>query len=168
MVQAEPDFQAGAERAYTAVAAAMAGGNIVYEAAGMYASLMGTCPESLIVDNDVLGACLRMTKGINVDEDSLSLEVIRDVCLNEKGHYLGSDQTLSVMQSEYIYPELGNRSSPNVWMEEGKPNLIDNAVKQKTQILQNWFPDHISDDLDNRIRQEFDIFLSKEAIGRSK
>ena len=163
-----PDFQAGAERAYTAVAAAMAGGNIVYEAAGMYASLMGTCPESLIVDNDVLGACLRMTKGINVDEDSLSLEVIRDVCLNEKGHYLGSDQTLSVMQSEYIYPELGNRSSPNVWMEEGKPNLIDNAVKQKTQILQNWFPDHISDDLDNRIRQEFDIFLSKEAIGRSK
>ena len=36
-----PDFQAGAERASTALAAALSGANIVYESAGMYASLLG-------------------------------------------------------------------------------------------------------------------------------
>jgi trimethylamine--corrinoid protein Co-methyltransferase len=161
-----PDFQAGAERAYTAVAAAMAGANVVYESAGMYASLMGACPESLLMDNDVLGACLRMTKGLKVDESSLSFDVINEVCMSGKGHYLGSEQTLSVMQSEYIYPDLGDRSSPNVWAEQGKPVLLDKAIAKKKEILASHFPKHISDAADLAIRAEFDISLTREQIGR--
>ena len=161
-----PDFQAGAERAYTAVAAAMAGANVVYESAGMYGSLMGACPESLLIDNDVLGACMRMTKGIKVDEDSLSFDVINEVCMGGKGHYLGSDQTLSVMQSEYIYPELGDRTSPNVWAEQGKPVLLEKAIAKKKELLASYFPTHISDEADLAIRAEFDIRLTREQIGR--
>jgi len=56
-----PDFQGGAERAYTLSCAATSGANIIYESAGMYASLLGACPESLLMDNDVLGAVLRIT-----------------------------------------------------------------------------------------------------------
>lgn len=88
------DFQAGAERAYTAVAASMTGANIVYEAAGMYGSLMGACPESLLMGNDVLGVCMRMTKGIKVNEDSLSFNVINEVCMGDKSHYLWLRQNL--------------------------------------------------------------------------
>jgi trimethylamine--corrinoid protein Co-methyltransferase len=161
-----PDFQAGAERAYTAVAAAMAGANVVYEAAGMYGSLMGACPESLLMDNDVLGACMRMTKGLKVDADSLSFDVINEVCMGGKGHYLGSDQTLSVMQTEYIYPNLGDRSSPNVWAEQGKPVLLDKAIAKKKELLASYFPTHISDEADLAIRAEFDIRLTREQIGR--
>jgi len=161
-----PDYQAGAERGYTAAAAAMAGANVVYESAGMYASLMGACPESLLMDNDVLGACMRMTKGIKVDENSLSFDVINDVCMSGKGHYLGSEQTLSVMQSEYIYPDLGDRSSPNVWEELGKPVLLNNAIKKKKQLLASYFPKHIDDAADLAIREEFDIKLSRQQIGR--
>jgi len=161
-----PDYQAGAERGYTAAAAAMAGANVVYESAGMYASLMGACPESLLMDNDVLGACMRMTKGIKVDENSLSFDVINEVCMGGKGHYLGSDQTLSVMQSEYIYPDLGDRSSPNVWAELGKPVLLDKAISKKKELLASYFPKHIDDAADLAIREEFDIKLSREQIGR--
>ncbi len=162
-----PDYQAGSERAYTAVAAAMAGANIVYESAGMYASLLGTCPESLLLDNDLLGACLRMTKGISVNDDALSFEVIKDVCLNDKGHYLGSEQTLAVMQSEYIYPLLGDRSSPNVWKEQGKPVLLEKAIARKQEILNHDFPNHIPDLIDRAIRMEFDIRLNRAALGRA-
>jgi trimethylamine--corrinoid protein Co-methyltransferase len=162
-----PDFQAGAERAYTAVAAAMAGANIVYEAAGMYASLMGTCPESLLMDNDVLGACMRITKGLSIDEHSLSFEVIKDVCLNNKGHYLGSDQTLKVMQSEYIYPQLGDRLSPNLWQEQGTPVLLNKAIALKEKILAEHFPKHVDDTADLAIREQFDIHLSREQINRA-
>ena len=136
-----PDFQGGAERAYTLMPPALSGANIIYEAAGMYASLLGACPESLIVDNDVLGATLRAVRGIEVNEKTLSFENMKEVCLGGEGHYLGSDRTLEVMQSEYIYPDVGDRSSPNIWEESGKPVLVDVAVQKRDEILGSHFPD---------------------------
>ncbi len=161
-----PDFQAGSEHGYNAAAAALSGANIIYESAGMYASLLGTCPESLLLDNDILGACMRMAKGVTVNEETLAFDGLKDVCLNDKGHYLGSDQTLSVMQTEFIYPEFYNRLSPNDWNDAGKPDPLELAIQRKQQILQTHFPKHISDELDDKIRAEFPIFLSKEAMGR--
>jgi trimethylamine--corrinoid protein Co-methyltransferase len=161
-----PDFQAGAERSSTALAAALSGANIVYESAGMYASLLGACPESLLLDNDVLGALMRITRGIEVNEETLSFDTIRDVCLGGEGHYLGSAQTLEVMQSEYIYPAFSDRSSPNVWEENNKPVLLHKAVERKNKILSSHFPSHISDETDIEIRAKFPIFLTREAIGR--
>jgi len=161
-----PDFQAGAERASTALAAALSGANIVYEAAGMYASLLGACPESLLLDNDVLGAAMRMTRGIEVNDDSMSFETIKHVCLGEEGHYLGSDQTLKVMQSEYLYPDFSDRSSPTEWAENGKPDPLTNAIARKKEILKQHFPSHVSDEADLQIREEFPVFLSREAIRR--
>ena len=162
-----PDFQGGAERAYTLACAAAAGANIVYESAGMYASLLGVCPESMVMDNDVLGAALRITRGIEVNDETLGFEVLKDVCLGNKGHYLGAGQTLSVMQTEYLYPELGDRLSPNEWAEQGKPVLLDKAIARKNEILGSHFPDHISDEVDRQIRAKFDIHLPREAFGRA-
>jgi len=163
-----PDFQAGAERAYTLSCAATAGANIIYESAGMYASLLGTCPESLLMDNDVIGAALRITRGIEVNEETLSFEVLKDVCLGNRGHYLGASQTLDVMQTEYIYPDLGDRLSPNEWAEQGKPVLLDKALARKKEILDNYFPSHVSDAVDRQIRQQFKIFLPRTAFGRAE
>ena len=162
-----PDFQAGAERAYTLACAAIAGANIVYESAGMYASLLGVCPESLLMDNDVLGAAMRITRGIEVNEETLGFEVIKEVCLGNKGHYLGAGQTLSVMQTEYLYPELGDRLSPNEWAEQGKPVLLHKAIARKREILDAYFPGHVSDEVDRQIRAQFDIHLPREAYGRT-
>jgi trimethylamine--corrinoid protein Co-methyltransferase len=161
-----PDFQGGSERAYTTTCAATSGANIVYEAAGMYASLLSTCPESLLIDNDVLGSALRITRGIEVNEDTLSFEVLKDVCIGKKGHYLGAEQTLAVMQTEYIYPEFGDRLSPNQWDEQGKPVLLDKAIAKKNEILSNYHPAHISDEIDRQVREQFPIFLPREAFGR--
>jgi len=96
----------------------------------------------------------------------LSFENLKEVCLSGEGHYLGSDRTLEVMQSEYIYPEFSDRTSPNVWEEAGKPVLIDKAVAKKNKILASHFPKHISDETDARIRQQFPIHLTPESVGR--
>ena len=162
-----PDIQGGAERAYTTACAAISGANIIYEAAGMYASLLSVCPESLLIDNDILGAALRITRGIEVNEDTLSFEVLKDVCLGDKGHYLGASQTLDVMQTEYFYPEFGDRLSPNEWAEQGKPVILEKAIARKNQILETYFPKHISDEVDRAVREQFPIFLPREAFGRS-
>jgi trimethylamine:corrinoid methyltransferase-like protein len=65
-----PDAQAGYEKGYSNAMAALAGGNLIYEAAGMHASLLGCCLESLVIDNDLIGSVLgvRLSRGRRPDQ----------------------------------------------------------------------------------------------------
>ena len=126
----------------------------------MYSSLLGACPESLVLDNDVLGAILRAVRGIEVNGGTLGFEDLSEVCLGNKGHYLGSKLTLSVMQSEYVYPEVGNRLSPVVWEQSSKPSAIDNALRTRDQILSSYVPTHISPEIHAEIKAKFPIKLT--------
>ena len=154
-----PDMQAGYEQATSNVMAGLSGLNMVYEAVGMHASLLGFCFESLIIGDDMLGQMMRCVRGIEVNEDTVSLDVIRSVCLEGPGHYLGSEQTLNLMQTEYIYPRLGDRTSPKEWAEIGKPNLIENAIKYKDDILAKPSAARFDDALDQRLKEAFTIHL---------
>jgi len=160
-----PDIQAGYEKGASTVLAGLAGLNMVYESAGMHASLLGFCLESLIIDNDMLGQSMRCVRGIEVNDDTLSLEAIRDVCTNGPGHFLGHEQTIALMQSEYVYPALGDRTSPKEWDERGKPDIVETAVRRKAEILASHFPRHIPDVLDREIRGLANILLPREAMG---
>ena len=130
-----PDMQAGWEQGISNVMAGLSGLNMVYEAVGMHASLLGFCLESLVLGNDMLGQVQRCVRGIEVKDEYVDLEVVRSVVLEGPGHYLGHDQTLQLMQSEYIYPELADRSSPKEWEERGKPRLLDTAAERVRSIL---------------------------------
>src|SRR3546814_17526129 len=75
-----PDAQAGAEKGITGLAAALAGSNYIHHSAGFLESLLTVAYEQYVIDNDVHGSILRMLKGIEVTEESLSLDLIDDVC----------------------------------------------------------------------------------------
>jgi len=154
-----PDMQAGWEQAMSNVMAGMSGLNMVYEAAGMHASLLGFCLESLILGDDLIGQALRCVRGIEVTEDSVSLEVIRATCIGGPGHYLGSDQTLRLMQTEYIYPALADRTSPKEWAELGKPDLLARATARKLTILAERAAARFDPHTDRMIRDRFNIHL---------
>ena len=83
------------------------------------------------------------------------------------GHYLGSEQTLKVMQSEYIYPDLADRSTPSEWEANGKHLALDGAIARRDAIVSGYFPKHISDETDALIRERFPIFLDRKAMGRN-
>ncbi len=157
-----PDIQAGYEKGLTAGISAMTGINLMYESAGMHASLLGFCLESLLIDNDMLGSINRNVRGIEVNEDTLSFEVISETCLSGPGHYLGSEQTLSMMMTEYVYPKLANRMSPKEWNEAGKPDILQKAIARKTEILTTHYPEYIPRDVDEIIRAKHDIKLPRE------
>ena len=129
-----PDMQAGWEQGITNTLAGLAGLNMCYEAVGMHASLLGFCHESLIMGDDLLGQAMRCVRGIEVTEDNTSIEAMKQVCLGGPGHYLGSQQTLELMQTEYVYPKVANRMSPKEWNEAGKPLLLDTAMRRKEEI----------------------------------
>jgi trimethylamine--corrinoid protein Co-methyltransferase len=154
-----PDAQAGYEKGMTDLLAAQAGGNIVYEAAGMHASLLGCCLESFVIDNDMLGAILRTVRGIEVTEDSLSVAAIREVCTDGPGHFLGHGQTLQLMQTEYLYPEVADRSSPKEWAERGGPDVLDRARARMRAILAEHYPVYIQPAAEREIRARFPIRL---------
>lgn len=164
----EPDIQAGYEKGITTTLAGLAGLNLVYESAGMHASLLGFSHESLIIDNDILGMAQRCVRGIEVTDETLSVETIRDVCLNGPGHYLGHPQTLALMQREYIYPAIGNRLSPKEWAEVGKPEILKVAIDKKRDILSTHFPRHIPEAVDDAIRAKHPIKLPRESMRPAK
>jgi len=155
-----PDMQAGWEQGISNTMAGLAGLNLVYESVGMHASLLGFSLESLILGNDILGQVQRCIKGIDVDDNLVNLDVIKSVCLDGPEHYLGHEQTLALMQKEYIYPDLADRSSPKEWLENEKPDLIKNTIAKKNEILKRrgtkpLFPYEI----DKEVRENFKIYL---------
>ena len=159
-----PDAQSGYEKAYTNVLAAHSGANLVYESAGMHASLLGACYESYVIDNDMLGAINRTVRGVDVTEDSLSIEVMREVCTQGPGHFLGHDQTLGLMQKEYVYPAVGDRLSPKEWREQGSLDAVQRAQIRVREILSQHYPRHIDDALDARLRERFAVHLPRETM----
>ena len=154
-----PDMQAGWEQGITNVLAGLSGLNMCYEAVGMHASLLGFCLESLVLGDDILGQVMRCVRGIDVTEESTSIEAMKQVCLGGPGHYLGSDQTLALMQTEYIYPVVGNRMSPKEWVEAGKPLLLDRAIARKNSILAKA-GSQIDPEIDAAIRAAYNIHFT--------
>ncbi|MEM6500127.1 MAG: trimethylamine methyltransferase family protein, partial [Pseudomonadota bacterium] len=154
-----PDMQAGWEQGISNVMAGLSGLNMVYEAVGMHASLLGFSLESLVLGNDMLGQVLRCVRGIDVSEDKVGIEVMKKVCLEGPGHYLGSEQTLELMQSEYIYPEIADRTSPKEWEENKKPDLLQKAIARKNEILENSQTPLIDLVTDQAIRERWKIAI---------
>ncbi len=161
-----PDAQAGYEKGISAVLAGLAGGNRILESAGMLGSLMGCSFEALVIDNDMLGAVQRIIRGIEVNEETLSVNVIKDVALGA-GHYLGQKQTLDHMQSEFLYPKIADRSSPSVWEEEGSKDIMNRAHETVHKILSKNYPDHITSKKDKNIREKFPILLPINAMRKN-
>ena len=154
-----PDMQAGWEQMCSSVMAGLSGLNMVYEAAGMHASLLGFCHESLILGDDIIGQALRCVRGIEVDDETMALDQMREVCLGGPSHYLGTDATLARMQTDHVYPNLGDRTSPKEWVENEKPDLIEKATARKLEILSQRSDARFDPDLDRAIRERFNIHL---------
>jgi trimethylamine---corrinoid protein Co-methyltransferase len=156
-----PDVQSGYEKAYNHALVGNAGANLLYESAGMVASLLGFSMEQLIIDNDIIGAIQRTIRGIDVSDEALSLDAIRETCIGGPNHFLGSEQTLARMQTEYLYPIVGDRTSPKEWEEKGRPSVLEKARRKLETILGAHYPTHVPKPIDDQIRAKFPVRLSR-------
>lgn len=155
-----PDAQAGFEKGVTVALSALAGANCISEAAGMMGSLLGFSLEGLVIDNDMLGMIQRTVRGIEVTEETLSLEVIRDTILGD-GHFLVHPQTLELMRSEYVYPKILDRKSTRSWEQAGAPEIRARAAEEVRDILSTHYPTYIDPAIEEKIRDRFPILLEK-------
>lgn len=159
-----PDAQSGFEKGYSNVLAGHSGANLVYESAGMQASLLGCCFEAFVIDNDMLGGIQRTIRGIEVTDETVSVETMRDVCQAGPSHFLGHPQTMDLMQKDYVYPEISDRSSPKEWGEQGRTDVLQRATTRLTEIMSRHYPQYIEATLDSKLRQQFPIKLPLELM----
>jgi len=152
-----PDAQTGYEKGISTVLAGTAGANLVYESAGMLASLLGASFEQFVIDDELLGYALRAVRGIEVTEETLALDVIEETVLGE-GHFLGTAQTLELMETEYLYPCIGDRSTPGEWEDKGAPDLRTTAQRRLHELMQHH-PMHLTAEQDAELRARFPILL---------
>ena len=103
----EVDIQAAYEAAMTNLLVAMSGANYIHDSAGLMESDLTVSYEKLVMDNEILGMCQRVLRGIEVSDDTLGVEMI--VRKGPGEDYLVEDHTLKHMRSEFFMPTLANR-----------------------------------------------------------
>lgn len=157
------DAQMGAEKGFSALAAGLAGANLVYESSGMMASLLGASFEAFVADDEMLSHVYRVIRGIEVNEDTLGYDAICETVLGE-GHFLGGDVTIASMQRDYFYPTLANRDEPRIWAESGAPDLWNKAREQAKATLASHYPQYLSEEADRTIRERFKILLPEQQM----
>ena len=153
-----PDVQAGWEKAFTSLLAAMAGSNYVHHAAGMLESMISVAYEQYVIDDEIIGMSCRVLKGIDVDPEHLALEIIDSV--GPGGNFMASPHTLKHMRDEYFNGNgIADRKSRQKWEKEGSLNTWERARKKAKEILATHKPEMIPPEIDARIRERFEILL---------
>ena len=127
------DAQAGFESAITTLMVALAGGNIIHDAAGFLEFCMVASLEKYVLDNEIIGMAMRAVKGIEVNDDTLALDVMKKV--GAGGHFVTARHTRKFMRKEQYAPQLADRSTRQEWAEAGSPDTKEKALSKVNEIL---------------------------------
>ena len=153
-----PDIQARYEKGITGLAAALARANFTHHSAGFLESMLTVAYEQYVIDDDINGAVMRAVRGIEVNDETLSLDLIEEVCHGED-HFLGTQQSLTLMNSEYYYPHTSDRQSRDNWAADGGLDMRERARMKAREILRLHRPEPIPAEIDAAIRERFEILL---------
>lgn len=160
-----PDVQAGYEKGITGLAAALAGSNYIHHSAGFLESMLTVAYEQYVIDDDINGSIMRAVRGIEITDETLSIDLIDEVCRGGPGHYLGTSQSLALMNTEYYYPHTGDRQRREDWEANGSLDMRERARQQARHILTTHQPNRIPAEVDAAIRRRFQILLPPELAG---
>ncbi|WP_306114102.1 MULTISPECIES: trimethylamine methyltransferase family protein [unclassified Roseovarius] len=150
------DAQYGVEKGITSLAAALAGGNLIYESSGMTASLLGASFEAFILDDEMHSATYRALRGVEVSEENLGYDAICEAVLGD-GHFLGGAQTMAAMERDYFYPDIADRDTPKTWEDKGAPDAWEMARAKAREVLDTHHPAYLNPAQDKAIRKQFRI-----------
>jgi trimethylamine--corrinoid protein Co-methyltransferase len=96
------DSQSGLESGIGISIAALAGINLS-RGPGMLAFANCQSYEKLVIDNNICGTALRMLRGVECNEETIGLEIIKSAGRGAKGH-LSSAHTLKWFKKEIFFP----------------------------------------------------------------
>jgi len=131
------DFQAGFERMGTLLPAVLAGVNLITCAGTLDGSMLED-HAMLLLDDEICGAALRTARGIEVNDETLALDLIKKTGFS--GNYLAEDHTASHFRKELFIPKLYSREPFDTWEKGGSKLALEHARERVRKILAEHQP----------------------------
>ena len=153
------DSQAAYEAMMSLWPAVMAHGNMIKHAAGWLEGGLTASFEKMVVDAELLQMMTDFLLPLEVNEDTLGLDAIREV--GPGGHFFGAAHTLARFETAFYPPLLSDWRNFETWEEAGRPITVEHANRLVKELLAEFQPPH----LDPAIGEELDAFLAKRREG---
>jgi len=150
-----PDEQAAFEAGLEAFIAEMAGSNLNHDVGYLDFGRTGSL-DMIVILNEVIDQVRRLYRGIPVNDDTLALDVIREV--GSEGNFLVHMHTLEHMQSTQWRPKLISRMGYEKWEASGSTSLLDRAKNKLQKVLKEHQPIPIPTDKARLIQKRVDQF----------
>lgn len=140
-----PDAQAGYERGLQILTCALAGADFVHLSVGMLEQMLTASHEQCLIDNEILGAAFRIVRGLEVNRETLAVELIRRVGIG--GNYLAEEHTVRHLREVTWFPSLTCRDKWDPWSAAGGKDMRQRAAEQARRILAEHHPQHLEPEL---------------------
>jgi trimethylamine--corrinoid protein Co-methyltransferase len=153
-----PDAEAASEAMMSMLLNAMAGINLSQSLGTLAWGLYG-CQEMVVICDELVRMIKRVLAGIQVDDDTLAVEVIREV--GPGGSFLQSDHTLRHFRKELYFPELFRRQTIDQWLQSGGKMIHEVAHDRVEEILAAAKPVSLPPSVDVALEQALDEAIAK-------
>ena len=146
------DYQSGHEKTITGILPALSGCNVIY---GLGMLEMGITFDlaQLVLDNEVAGMIKRTVNGIEVNDETLSIDTIKEI--GPFKDYLAHESTFKHMRLT-TSPKLLNRQMRFRWEENGSKDAYERAGEEVRHILETYEPPKLSDAVLKKVRDIVD------------
>ncbi len=161
----DTDEQTAYEKAMVLFNYALAGISLTWSLGGT-AGFNFVTWDQMVIDNELVAFIGQYLKGIRVDAERLSEELILKVG-PLPGSYMNEEHTRKWYRKEFFIPELSNREFFETW-ERGHTELQDKAKAKALEILdthQSPVPKEIQDEIDDYLAFVRERDVDKTASG---
>jgi len=126
------DLQCMLERVSTLLPAVLAGVHFI-TCGGTLESTTSESHPLLVLDDELCGLALRLARGIDVSEETIALELIKEV--GWQGHYLAELHTAEHYRREHFLPRLLRREGREAWERKGSRTAFELARERVRELL---------------------------------
>ena len=144
------DGQAMIEGATSVFFSALTGGDLCHDVGYTESAMTGSVFQLCAMD-EAIGYSRRITRGIEVNDDTLAVDVIHNVGPN--GHYLKQKHTRRYYKSEFWYPNLVDRQDFENWAMTGRLTMKDRTIARVRDILATHQPSSIKPETEKVIEK---------------
>ena len=131
-----PDSQAAYESANTLQAGLLGGVNFMLHACGWLEGGLVSSFEKFVMDADQLGALHALSKGVDVSENGLAIDALREV--GPSGHFLGCTHTQMNFENAFWRSDVFDYKPFETWSDEGGKDTSEFASKRVELLLKNY------------------------------
>ena len=141
------DLQCMLERTITLLPAVLSGVHFI-TCGGTLESTITESHPLLLLDDQLCGLALRLARGIEVSDETIALELIKEV--GWQGHYLDQPHTAQHFRQEYFLSRVLQRDARETWRNKGSKTALDLARERAREILEK----HAQRELDPAVEKE--------------